>query len=174
MKKLSKVFVLLKNKVRTIKKRNSEFNSRNKFGGFSFIETLAVLAVTAILASQAGAAVFNMVQKARVSATRTQIESFKAALQSYYIDCGTFPTSEQGLSALWEKPELYPVPESWNGPYIDKKIPKDAWGTDYIYKTNGDVFPFGAPESAPYILMSYGSDCMEGGEKNGIDIVSWE
>ena len=71
--------------------------SGNLGAGFSFVETLAVLAVSAILASQVGAAAFKMVQRARVANARTQIESFKAALQLYYIDCGSFPTGSRGL-----------------------------------------------------------------------------
>ena len=149
-------------------------DSKRPDAGFSFVETLAVLAVTALLASQAGAAAFNMVQKARVSAARTQIESFKAAIQSYYIDCGAFPTGEQGLSALWEKPEMYPVPEGWNGPYVERRIPLDPWGNAYVYRRAGEVMPDGAPDGVPFVVLSLGADGELGGEKNALDIVSWE
>lgn len=174
MKKLLKFCRSISTQWKKIRKRNKRFDDGKKQGGFSFVETLAVLSVTAILASQAGTAAFNMVQKARVSSAKTQIESLKASLQAYYIDCGAFPTGEQGLSALWEKPVLHPVPENWNGPYTDKKIPKDPWGNPFFYRHNGELFPSGAPESAPYIVISYGADGVEGGDKNALDIVSWE
>ena len=77
--------------------------------GFTFVETLAVLAVTAILASQAGVAAHALMHRARVAGAKTQIEQFKIALQSYYVDCGRFPTDEQGLAALWQKPVLVSV-----------------------------------------------------------------
>lgn len=169
---MKKVFINFWNQ---LKKRNANRSDSKKLNaGFSFIETLAVLAVTAVLATQAGAMTFKMIEKARVSSARNQIESFKIALQSYYIDCGSFPTTEQGLKALWEKPEYYPVPENWNGPYTDKKIPNDPWGKAYVYKKNGEVYPEGAPENAPFIILSFGSDGVQGGEKSAIDIVSWE
>ena len=168
MKKIIKAF-------RRMKWRNRKNANRSKMNaGFSFVETLAVLAVSAILASQVGAAAFRMVQRARVSAACTQIESFKAALQSYYIDCGAFPTGEQGLRALWEKPDVFPVPASWSGPYTEKKIPADPWGNEYVYRRKGEVYPEDAPESAPFIILSFGSDGIAGGEKDGIDIVSWQ
>ncbi len=168
MKKVLKIF-------RRMKWRNRRISHSKKLNaGFSFVETLAVLAVSAILASQVGAAAHKMVQKARVANARTQIESFKAALQSYYIDCGSFPTGEQGLSALWVKPDLYPVPDGWNGPYTEKKIPLDPWGKEYIYKRGGEVFPEGAPETAPFVVLSLGADGLSGGEQNDMDIVSWE
>jgi len=166
--KFSKIYKIMKNRHKTRK----DINKVN--AGFSFVETLAVLAVTAIFAAQVGAAAFKLVDKSRVTATRTQIENLKVALQTYYIDCGSFPSTEQGLNALWQKPEFYPIPENWNGPYIDKKIEKDSWGNPFIYKKNGDAFPSGAPENAPFVIMSLGANGEYGGEKNDVDIVSWE
>ncbi len=168
MKKVLKFF-------HRMKWRNRRAENAGKINaGFSFVETLAVLAVSAILASQVGAAAHKMVQKARVANARTQIESFKAALQAYYIDCGSFPTGEQGLSALWQKPDMYPVPDGWNGPYTERKIPLDPWGNGYVYRRSGEVYPDGAPASAPFVVLSLGADGLSGGESNDMDIVSWE
>lgn len=143
--------------------------------GFTFVETLAVLAVTAILASQAGVAAHALMHRARVAGAKTQIEQFKIALQSYYVDCGRFPTDEQGLAALWQKPVLVPVPDAWNGPYTDRAIPSDPWGTAYQYATAGSAtLPAETPDGLPFAIVSYGADCAAGGEGHGKDIISWE
>lgn len=162
--------------IRLHKKMAKKLGANKWSSGFSFIETLAVLAVTAVLASQAGAACHNLLQKARVTSAKTQIESLKVALQTYYVDCGSFPTTEQGLNALWEKPYLYPVSNDWDGPYIEKKLSKDPWGNEYVYVKNGDgLFPENAPLSAPFVIVSLGSDGVYGGNKGAeVDIVSWE
>lgn len=147
---------------------------RNLNCAFTFAETLAVLAITVILTSQAGIAAHHLVQKARVSSAKNQIEQFKVALQSYYVDCGRFPTSEQGLDALFSKPELHPVSESWDGPYLDKKIGKDPWGGEYKYfysKSAG--FPSDAPEGLPFAIVCFGADGQEGGDGVEKDIWSW-
>ena len=142
---------------------------------FTFAETLAVLAITVILTSQAGIAAHHLIQKARVSSAKTQIEQFKIALQSYYIDCGSFPTSEQGLSALFEKPELYPVSENWSGPYIDRHIGKDPWGGEYKYfSSKSPGFPKNAPDGIPFAIVCFGAGGMEGGDGDEKDIFSWE
>lgn len=140
-------------------------------GGFTFVETLAVLVVTAILASQVGVAVNRLVKKARVVSARNQIEAFKVALNSYYVDCGVFPTDEQGLGALWEKPLLAPVPAGWNGPYTDRTVPVDPWGTPYEYFRQGSaLMPVDVPDGLSFAIVCAGEDCVRGGEN---DIVSW-
>lgn len=143
--------------------------------GFTFVETLAVLAVTAVLASQVSVAAHAMLQRSRVAGTRMQIESFRVALQSYYVDCGSFPTEEQGLSALWKKPSVPPVPEDWNGPYTDKAVPKDPWGMDYCYAVSGSPsMPPESPDGLPFVIYSLGADKKNGGTGNDKDIVSWQ
>lgn len=147
----------------------------NLSSAFTFAETLAVLAITVILTSQAGIAAHHLVQKARVSSAKTQIEQLKVALQSYYIDCGCFPTSEQGLSALFSKPELYPVSENWNGPYLDKDIQKDPWGGEYKYfYSKSPGFPQDAPEGLPFAIVCLGAGGEEGGDGDEKDIFSWK
>ena len=143
--------------------------------GFTFVETLAVLAVTAVLASQVTVASHALMQRSRVAGTRTQIESFRVALQSYYVDCGSFPTEEQGLQALWKKPSLEPVPENWDGPYTDKAVPKDPWGMAYRYVVSGSpALPPGTPDGLPFVIYSLGADKKEGGNGHDKDIISWE
>ena len=160
--------------MKIITKKSAEKLKERKDSAFTFIETLAVLAVTAILTSQIGVAAHKMIQKARVSAAKTQIESLKLSLQNYFADCGNFPTEEQGLSALWEEPVLYPIPENWNGPYTDKKINCDPWGGDYVYVVKNSAHAQDLPKGLPFGIISFGADKMEGGEGNDKDIFSWE
>ena len=99
--------------------------------GFTYVETVAVIAIGAILTAGSIFSATKLIASARRTAARTQIEQFGSALQTYFLDCGRFPTSEQGLSALWEKPVLYPVPENWSGPYLEREPGHDPWGTDF-------------------------------------------
>lgn len=135
--------------------------------GWTFMETLIVLAIILILAATVGVAAVNNLEKARVAAAKVQIESFATALESYYIDCGNYPTSEQGLGALRKKPETSPSSDSWAGPYITKDAPKDPWGYDYEYTSP-------APDGSPYGIRTFGADGSEGGEGKNADIKSWE
>jgi general secretion pathway protein G len=131
--------------------------------GFSFIETIIAISIIAILSAAVGFSAIKYIEHARVAACRNQIETLRLALQSYLLDCGTYPTESQGLSALWEKPILAPIPSSWDGPYIDRQIPKDPWGNDYIYKSPGE-------KNLPFTIMSKGPR----GEGKDAAIYSWE
>lgn len=135
--------------------------------GWSFMETLIVIAIILILTTTVGFMAINSLEKSRVAAARTQIESFATAVEAYYIDCGNFPTTEQGLSALRKQPETEPSSDNWGGPYLYKDAPKDPWGNEYEY-----ISP--APDGAPYGIRSFGADGIEGGEDKNADIKSWE
>lgn len=136
-------------------------------GGWTFIETIVVIGIVLILTSSVGFMAFRYLEKAKVVSARSQIETFALALDSYYLDCGRYPTAEQGLGALWEKPVQEPVPAGWNGPYLSKKIPGDPWGGAYEYIVPGKAgLPFG--------IRSLGADGREGGEGNDADVQSWE
>ncbi len=143
--------------------------------GFTFVETLAVLAVGAMLSAGASVSAIHVMDTAKKTSAAQSIEQYKAALHSYYLDCGTFPSSQQGLIALWEKPVLAPVPSSWKGPYVDRQIKDDPWGNKFVYVRNDSaLFPKECPQSLPYAIVSYGADGCEGGEKSNEDITSWK
>jgi general secretion pathway protein G len=144
---------------------NSYLLIRNTDDGWTFIETVIVIAIILVLSSSVGVITVRHIDSARVAAARSQIDSFSIALESYYIDCGRYPSTEQGLSALWEKPVVAPISASWRGPYILKRIPDDPWGNPYVYAVPG-------PYNLPYIIKSFGSDGREGGENNDADVVS--
>ena len=138
-----------------------------KDDGFTFAETIVVLVIILLLTAGVALTAVKFVDKAKVTSAKSQIETYKFALQSYYLDCGIYPSREQGLEALFEKPVLYPVPEHWNGPYIDKVVQKDPWGNDYVYSditTNG----------LPFSIVSYGADGQPGGEGMNEDLFSWK
>lgn len=135
--------------------------------GWTFMETLVVIAIILILTATVGFMAINSLEKSRVAAARSQIESFSTAVEAYYIDCGNFPTTEQGLGALRKKPETSPTSDNWSGPYIYKDAPKDPWGNEYEYMSP-------APDGSPYGIRSFGADGIEGGEDKNADIKSWE
>ena len=146
-----------------------------KAEGFTYVETVAVIAIGAILTAGSVFSATKLISAARRTAARTQIEQFSCALQTYFLDCGRFPTTEQGLGALWEKPVFYPIPEGWNGPYLDREPTHDPWGTDFKYlSSESSVMPAEVPENLPFVLISYGADRQEGGKGEDCDIVSWK
>jgi general secretion pathway protein G len=157
--------------------RNEKKQKRRKKSNqaFTFVETLAVLAIIAVLSAGCTVSISRIVALAKKASARNQIEQFGAALQTYFLDCGRFPTTEQGLQALWEKPLFYPVPENWNGPYLERKPGKDPWGTDFEYlSAESSLMPPEVPENLPYVLISFGADKTRGGNENGADIRSWD
>jgi general secretion pathway protein G len=131
--------------------------------GFTLIELLVVLIIVGLLAALVGPRLFSRVDTARQQAAKAQIEIFSSALETYRLDTGKYPGSDQGLNALMEKPSDV---GTWAGPYLQKQIPKDPWGNDYVY-----VYP---GEHGDYDILSYGEDGQPGGEGNGTDIVSWK
>ena len=135
--------------------------------GFTFIETIVTISVILILSAAVGFSAIRYIERARTAACRTQIETFRLALQSYFLDCGRYPTEGQGLEALWEKPIMAPVPPAWAGPYTNRRIPKDPWGGNYVYKNPGD-------NNLPFTIASYGADGRTGGEGSDADIYSWD
>jgi general secretion pathway protein G len=141
----------------------------HRLAGFTFVETLAAISIGAILAAGAGLSAVKIIDMAKKTAAENQIAVFKAALQSYYIDCASFPTSSQGLLALWEKPILSPVPAAWHGPYIDREIAGDPWGNSFVYEQR--QYEEG---TLPFVIVSFGADGREGGKGIDADIFSWK
>ena len=135
--------------------------------GFTLIEVLVVIVVIAILATLVAPSLFKNVGDARVATARTQIETFGTALDAYRLDNGRYPSTAQGLNALWERPAI-DAPANWKSPYLRKAVPKDPWGNAYVYTAPGKVNP------QSYDLVSLGADGRPGGEGDDSDIVSWK
>lgn len=131
--------------------------------GFTLIELLVVIIILGLLSALVAPKFFGKVDKAKQKTAKTQIELFGSALDEFRLDVGRYPTTEEGLNALREKPGNI---ANWEGPYLPKAIPMDPWGFPYQYKSPG--------EHGAYDLYSYGADGGIGGEGNDKDIVSWE
>lgn len=132
--------------------------------GFTLLELLVVLGIIALLAGIVGPQVMKHMGASKTKAARVQVEDLAASLDMYKLDVGKYPTSEQGLNALVEKPG---DTKRWNGPYLRKtKVPKDPWIQDYHFASPG--------EHGRFDLYSYGADDKEGGEGEDQDINSWE
>jgi general secretion pathway protein G len=137
---------------------------RSAQAGITLIEMLVVVTIIALFAALVAPSMLKKSDTARVTAAKTQINSFMTALGAYKLDTGVFPTTEQGLQALRVKPANV---NSWQGPYLPKEIPLDPWGNPYIYK-----FP-GEHGDEPDII-SLGADGQPGGEGINEDITSWK
>ncbi len=133
--------------------------------GWTFIETIISIAIVLILSSVVGITAFRNFGKAKIVVAESDIDSFYQAINFYYIDCQDYPSSTDGILALWEKPSTNS--EGWAGPYLTKKPGKDPWGNDYEYTVPG-------PNGLPFGIQSFGADNMVGGEDENKDICSWE
>ena len=130
--------------------------------GFTLLELLVVMVIIGLLASYVGPKYFLQIGKSEIKAARAQIDGFEKALEQYRIDTGRFPSTEQGLQALFVKPGNE---AKWGGPYLKKAPPSDAWGQPYQYKSPG--------EHGEFDLFSYGKDGRAGGSGEGADITNW-
>lgn len=142
-------------------------NAGRTSSGFTLIELLVVIAIIATLAAVVAPAVFSHVSDAKTEAARSQIEIFSLALDSYRLDNDTYPTTEQGLSALRSIPQAGSHPRNWRGPYLRKEVPIDPWGRPYVYSAPGKANP------ASYDCYTLGRDGKVGGEGEDADITSW-
>lgn len=127
------------------------------------IEMLIVVVIIGMLAALVGPRLFSQERKARQKTAKGQIALFETALDTYRLDMGRYPTRDQGLQALRERPA---GTEEWDGPYLRKPVPKDPWGNPYFYESPS--------EHGDYAIISYGADGRPGGDNMNKDIVSWE
>jgi general secretion pathway protein G len=133
--------------------------------GYTLIEMLVVLTIISLLLGLIGPRVLGYLGESRVKTTRLQIESFSSALDLFYLDAGRYPTGSEGLDALTQRPSNVSV---WNGPYLKGgKVPADAWGHPYQYRSSTERIP-------PYEILSLGSDGREGGTGTAADISNVE
>ena len=132
--------------------------------GVTLIEMLVVVTIIALFAAVVGPKLLGKADEAKKVAARQQINQISQTLGMYKLDTGTFPTTEQGLRALREKPGNI---NQWNGPYLQMELPTDPWGNPYAYK-----FP-GEHGDEPDVI-SYGGDGQPGGAGLNEDIVSWK
>jgi general secretion pathway protein G len=136
--------------------------------GFTLMELLVVLGILAMLMGLVVPSIMKSQGKADVSNTKIQIKGLVGCLKQYKIDMKEYPTTEQGLRALLEKPADLSdeKAEKWDGPYTENdELPKDPWGHDYQYEYPPKKGTGDAPD-----LWSFGPDGEDGTDD---DVVSW-
>jgi general secretion pathway protein G len=139
-----------------LKKRNS---------GFTLIEVMIVIVILGVLAALIVPKVMGRPDEARVAAAKQDIFTIMQALKLYKLDNRRYPTTEQGLAALVQKPSQAPVPQSWSaGGYLEK-LPNDPWGQPYQYLNPG--------LHGEIDVMSFGADGQPGGQGVDADIGNW-
>ena len=138
--------------------------ARKTVRGFTLIELMVVLVIIGVLAALIVPNVLDRADESRVTAAKTDVNNLMQALKLYKLDNQTFPSTEQGLNALVNKPMTAPVPGKWR-PYIDK-LPADPWGRPYQYLNPG--------VHGPVDVLSLGADGAPGGEGLNADIGSWQ
>lgn len=134
-----------------------------KLNGFTLLELLVVLVIIGLLAGIVGPTLFKNVGKSEITTAKAQIDALSKAIDTYRLDNGRFPTTEEGLQVLITRPDNAP---NWNGPYLKKNVPLDPWGLPYHYKAGGD-------HNSDYDLYSYGPDKTQGGINENSDIGNW-
>jgi general secretion pathway protein G len=130
--------------------------------GFTLLELLVVIVIIGLLAAYVGPKYFAQLGKSEVTVAHAQIEAFEKSLDTFRLDVGRYPTTEEGLGALMTAPPA--AGTKWNGPYLKKGVPADPWGHPYQYRAPG--------AKAEYEIVSLGKDGQPGGEGGNADIVS--
>ncbi|PKG95568.1 MULTISPECIES: type II secretion system major pseudopilin GspG [Pseudomonadaceae] len=140
--------------------------NERKQGGFTLIEIMVVVVILGILAALVVPQVMNRPDQAKVTVAKGDIKAIGAALDMYKLDNYSYPSTQQGLDALVEKPGGNPQPKNWNRDGYLKRVPKDPWGNEYQYLSPGT--------QGPYDLYSYGADGKQGGSELNADIGNWD
>lgn len=134
----------------------------NNQRGFSLIELLIVMVILGLLASLVGPKMFGKLGMAKQKTAKTQIEMLMTAMDSYRLDVGKYPSSQEGLDALVENSGS----DKWAGPYLQKGVPNDPWDNPYNYQNPG--------EHGEIDIFSYGADGQSGGDGENADVGSWQ
>lgn len=143
--------------------------STNRELGMTLIEIMVVVTILGILATIVTVNVLDSLDRAKVSTVITQMKNLEGALDGFRRDNGFYPSTEQGLIALLEKPTVGREAKRYprNGYLKGKEVPRDSFDCDFIYNSPG-------LHDNPYEITSLGADCEEGGEDTDADINSWE
>lgn len=140
--------------------RSGRKSGGNRETGFTLMEMLVVLVVIGLIAAVAIPQVMQLLGGAKSKAAKIQLETLSQSLNFYQLDMGVYPTTEQGLKALWERPADRP---EWSGPYVrrDKQL-IDPWGRPFVYRAPG--------AKGAFDLVTLGADGAEGGDGEDADL----
>lgn len=155
---------MIKNRLR--RRGPDAANSVQAEQGFTLIEIMVVVVILGILAAMVVPKILSRPDQAKVTVARADIEAISQALELFRLDNGFYPTLDQGLEALTQKPSSPPEPRNWNPEGYLKKVPLDPWGNPYMYLQPGN--------HGKYDLYSFGANGREGGEGLDADIVNWD
>ncbi|MFH0810307.1 MAG: type II secretion system major pseudopilin GspG [Pseudomonadota bacterium] len=136
-------------------------------GGFTLMELMVVIVILGILAVWVVPKIMSKPGEARQTKAGADIQALESSLNMFKLDNGFYPSTEQGISALIEKPDIGRVARHWReGGYLEKaRVPKDPWGNEYLYGCPG--------EHGDFDIVSYGADVEPGGEGEDKDVESW-
>ena len=144
-------------------KNNHSGTPRFNWRGFTLLELMVVLLILSLLASIAAPRVAKYLRKAKTDTAKIQVDALGAAVDSFNIDNGRFPTDQEGLKALMDRPDGL---TTWDGPYLKKRESlTDPWGHAYLYRHPG--------QKGEFDIYTLGSDDKEGGEGDARDIGNW-
>jgi general secretion pathway protein G len=133
---------------------------RSNQDGFTLIEIMVVVLILGLLATLVVQNLRGATDKAKRVKAQADIQAIKTGLDRYYLDVGSYPTTDQGLQALITPPTTGHVSENYeSGGYL-QSVPNDPWGHPYFYQSDGNS----------YVLKSFGADGVEGGEGKNADI----
>ena len=136
--------------------------------GFTLLEMMAVVLIIGLLMTLVGTQVAQRIDGARVTTTQAKLKQLEQALEMYRLDNTRYPSTEQGLVALVEKPSGDPEPKRWQpGGYARRDMLMDAWDEEFQYASPG------TNNTRSFDLWSFGADATPGGEGNDSDIANW-
>jgi general secretion pathway protein G len=131
--------------------------------GFTLLEMIVVLVLIGLIMGLVGPRLFAQADKAKVQTAETQIRMIRGALETMRLDIGRYPSSEEGLRLLVERPTDPSTGRRWAGPYLDDAVPQDPWKNDYQYVLRPSA-------NKPFSLFSLGADGRSGGEGYDSDL----
>ena len=130
--------------------------------GFTLIEIMVVMVILGLLVAVVAPNIMGRSDQAKVTIAKTQMSNIANALDLYRLDNSHYPSTQQGLEALVNRPTGSPEPRNWNPDGYLKSVPEDPWGRPYEYQSPGS--------QGAYDVYSLGSDGQEGGEGDAADI----